>query len=852
MNGLVVFSSALCFAGLAFCETPVAPSVNDPSLKVELYAQEPMLAQPIGMTFTPDGKLLVIQSNTHFRPKGYAGPEHDRILWLRDSDGDGKADKAEVFLEGTDFTMDIATAPDGRIYVATRNEILRMTDHDGKADKIERKVVFLDTEGRYPHNGLSGLAFDNRGGLYFGMGENLGAPYVLTGSDGSSFGRGGAEGGNVFHVDIDGGRLHRVASGFWNPFGVCVDAQGNVFATDNDPDSRPPCRLHHIIEGGDYGYHFRYGRSGLHPFDAWNGELPGTLPMLAGTGEAPCDVIWYAPPATKDFRGLPPIWHGRLLVASWVDHAVECYELPDSAHAYDVAKKTLLARGGTDFRPVAFAVAPDGSLYVSDWVKRDYELHGFGRVWRISSREPREMNGHYAEVSGITWKQEQLAKILDTKNVTPLAAAEWLNDPNAWRFSTAITRLAQDADLLKILSRQHLPYPRQRAGLMLAVRANSEATGTPPLTSPATFLSDSDPTVKLLAVKWISDSRLAEFKPDLERLLKNTDITPEIFYGAITALGRLESADIREADLVKRLKAPLADAATPPKIKEMALDILPDRDRAVLVSDLEPLLQEKDPTVREWTVLVLGTLRDQHRLPRLKTIALDAAEPTTVRVAALELMTVEAADVPALLDLVETGSKALARAAFTALEQAPTNAAQKNKLASLTSPRGGTSAQRPAFTDIAGWKEFLAKVPGKPDTAHGREVFLSPRLGACTTCHRLDGIGAQAGPELSTIGSAKDPDYVLESILQPSRNVAPRYESYLLVTADGQARTVFQLMERGGNHTYVGLDGKPFDVKIDDIIKREPLPVSIMPEGLVARLTDEEVRDLVAFLKSKT
>src|SRR5687767_4502042 len=61
---------------------PAAPTVNDAGLKIELFAQEPLVQQPIGMTFTQDGKLLVIQSNTHFRPKNYAGPEHDRVLWL--------------------------------------------------------------------------------------------------------------------------------------------------------------------------------------------------------------------------------------------------------------------------------------------------------------------------------------------------------------------------------------------------------------------------------------------------------------------------------------------------------------------------------------------------------------------------------------------------------------------------------------------------------------------------------------------------------------------------------------------------------------------------------------------------
>ena len=40
-------------------------------------------------------------------------------------------------------------------------------------------------------------------------------------------------------------------------------------------------RLLHVVEGGDYGYRFRNGRKGTHPFTSWNGELPGTLPMVA-------------------------------------------------------------------------------------------------------------------------------------------------------------------------------------------------------------------------------------------------------------------------------------------------------------------------------------------------------------------------------------------------------------------------------------------------------------------------------------------------------------------------------------------------------------------------------------------
>src|SRR6185503_15598806 len=97
---------------------------------------------------------------------------------------------------------------------------------------------------------------------------------------------------------------------------------GRLFAVDNDPDSRPPCRLLHIVEGGDYGYKYRNGRKGTHPFTAWNGELPGTLPMVAGTGEAPSGLL-----ACGLGDKLPSDYRGDLLVTSWGDHRIERYQL---------------------------------------------------------------------------------------------------------------------------------------------------------------------------------------------------------------------------------------------------------------------------------------------------------------------------------------------------------------------------------------------------------------------------------------------------------------------------------------------------------------------------------------------
>ncbi len=357
------------------------PRAADDRLRVDLFAAAPDIVHPVALDFDARGRLLVIESHTHFPPPNYKGPKFDRIRILEDTDGDGKADRFTTFFEGTTKTMDVAGHPDGSVYVATRSEILRLRDTkgDGKADEKTR-VVFLDTKGDYPHNGLSGLCFDSRGDLYFGIGENLGAAYKLVGSDGTTL-TGGGEGGNIFHCSADGRHLRRVATGFWNPFGSGRDIFGRLFTVDNDPDASPPCRMVHVIEGGDFGFQFRYGRAGRHPFQAWDGQLPGTLPMVTGVGEAPCEVLSY------ESDGLPREYLGSLLVTSWADHRVERYVLKPRGASFAAERKPFV-QGGQNFRPVGLAVAPDGSLFVSDWVLSDYTLHNKGAVWHIRPKAP--------------------------------------------------------------------------------------------------------------------------------------------------------------------------------------------------------------------------------------------------------------------------------------------------------------------------------------------------------------------------------------------------------------------------------------------------------------------------------
>ena len=207
--------------------TVKSPRVVDDRLKLELFAAEPEIVTPTGIATDAKGRVLAIESNTHFRPKDYDGPPADRIRRFEDTDGDGHADKITTFYEGSVATMSAALYRDDSLYVATRNEIFRLRDTDGDGVADERtSLVKLETADNYPHNGLAGFAFDSSGEVYFGFGENHAMSFKLIGSDGKTFSD--VEGGHIYRCHADGSKLQRVAIGFWNPHAMAIDGAGRL------------------------------------------------------------------------------------------------------------------------------------------------------------------------------------------------------------------------------------------------------------------------------------------------------------------------------------------------------------------------------------------------------------------------------------------------------------------------------------------------------------------------------------------------------------------------------------------------------------------------------------------------
>jgi putative membrane-bound dehydrogenase-like protein len=833
----------LALASLVNAQAP--PQVHDKRLVVELFAAAPDIVHPINLTFDKKGRLLVIESHSHFRPKDYKGPPHDRVRVLEDTDGDGKADRFTTFFEGTVLTMDIAAHPDGSVYLATRNEILRLrdTDGDGKADEKQR-IVFLDTKGNYPHNGLSGLCFDGDGNLYFGMGENLGAAYKLSGADGTTL-RGEGDGGHIFWCSADGTKLRRVATGFWNPFGLCRDRSGRLFAVDNDPDAMPPCRLLHVVEGGDYGFQFRYGRQGRHPFQAWNGELPGTLPMVSGTGEAPCEVLSY------EGNGLPAEYRGDLLVTSWADHRVERYTLKPKGASF-TAERQPFVQGGKDFRPVGLAVAPDGSLFFSDWILRDYNLHQRGAIWHLRSHDPVP-----------TVKDDPLA----ASRLDPIAALrtkadlprllELLTDADPFVRHAAVQQLAHSPNLLAGVDLPHLKDARQRLGLLLAQRASGrpEAARLLPL-----FLADADEDVRFMAAKWIADEKVAECRSLVAAALQDRTLNVRMYRAYATALARLDGQEVNENKLAELFFSRLSDEKTPPAARAMALQLVPPRHPRLTLDFLGKLLSQGDVDLQREAVRALAEHPSARRSDLLLETARNPKLDEAVRAqAVLGLADTAPEHVAALLSFVLQEKGSLRDEALRALVNTPLKSDQRRlleELARRAPPTRELVARvlgqpfhqgRPPAKDVSAW---LARLDGPADADAGRRIFAQPRLAGCVRCHRAEGRGNVVGPNLSTIGRTERRP-LLESILQPSNSIAPHYQAWQIETSDGLVRTGMLIHTNLDEYTYLDEKGNPFKVNTRDVVSSRPLPISIMPDGLADRFTDQELRDLLAYLSAR-
>ncbi|MCG8649627.1 MAG: ThuA domain-containing protein, partial [Pirellulales bacterium] len=371
-------------------------------LEATLSASEPVLRSLTNLDIDDRGRVWVCDVMNYRRNNG-SRPEGDRILILEDTDGDGVMDSTKTFYQGNDIDSAMGICVLGNEVIVTASPyVWRFVDEDGD-DKPDRKEAMFTETGQPQHDhSAHSFLFGPDGKLYWNFGNTgkqvkdsrgntvidiHGRPVV---DNGKPF-----YGGMPFRCDLDGSNFEVLAHNFRNNWETTVDSFGTLWQSDNDDDGNRGTRINFVMEHGNYGYRDEQTGAGWRddritlepeiPLRHWHLNDPGVVPNMLQTGAGSPSGIC--------------VYEGRLLPERFWDQVIHCDPGPNVVRAYPATpdgagyRATIdpLMTGTSDkwFRPADVCVAPDGSLFVTDWYDPGVGGHrqgdsDRGRLFRIA------------------------------------------------------------------------------------------------------------------------------------------------------------------------------------------------------------------------------------------------------------------------------------------------------------------------------------------------------------------------------------------------------------------------------------------------------------------------------------
>ena len=134
------------------------------------------------------------------------------------------------------------------------------------------------------------------------------------------------------------------------------------------------------------------------------------------------------------------------------------------------------------------------------------------------------------------------------------------------------------------------------------------------------------------------------------------------------------------------------------------------------------------------------------------------------------------------------------------------------------------------------------------DAEKGKKIYHKPQL-ACISCHKLKGVGlTDIGPDLGSIGASAPADYIIESLLEPSKKIKEGFQSITITTKDGDFYAGSIVKEYGTRIRIKTSSGEELTIQKSNIKSRETSKVSMMPVGLTDTLNESELIDLLKYL----
>ena len=139
----------------------------------------------------------------------------------------------------------------------------------------------------------------------------------------------------------------------------------------------------------------------------------------------------------------------------------------------------------------------------------------------------------------------------------------------------------------------------------------------------------------------------------------------------------------------------------------------------------------------------------------------------------------------------------------------------------------------------------------KGEAKRGADLFTpTGKAATCLACHFVNGSGRDFGPDLSKVGLRLAKPLIAESVLTPSKTIANGFAAVVITLKDGSVQTGFVIKRDSAGITLKVVTGQAVPISAAQIQTEQPLPTSLMPEGLIATFTPQEAADLIEYLAS--
>ena len=857
-----------------------------------LFAAEPEVRNPIGVSWDTKGRMWVAENYTYAeREKRFDLSLRDRVIILEDADWDGVAESRKVFADDVRMLTSVEVGRGG-VWLMCPPQLLFIPDANGDDIPDGPPEVMLDgftvAEANY-HNFANGLRFAPDGWLYGRCGHscpgNLGVP-------GTPAEKRVPMKGGIWRYHPDKRLVEVLTHGTTNPWGHDWDANGEMFFINTVTG-----HLWHLIHGAHLvdsntpnpliyekldtiADHYHYDRGGK-----WSDSRDGKANHLGG-GHAHIGMMIY------QADQWPEAYRNKLFTLNMHGRRANVERLERKGSGYvGRHEPDVFLSDDPWFRGIEISTGPDGSGFLIDWSDTG-ECHDHtgvhrtsGRIFRVSFGKPDKPTKPFAWRR--PWPKAELAsesehsRVLAIRELVQFSPIDAITGPITGAvypelgFDPVAMAKGEKSSFVRLNLAsvlQRLPLEK-RADLALALVSHQEDADDPFLGNLVWYglspLSKKIPAdlVKIAGVskwphlnRWIARS----LSPDPEALdaLLSVNSSDAVIEGMSDAFKGIRKAPkpvkwdavaaASASPLVVGLGILFGDGRALDELEAVALD--EQSDLAARGAALKTLIDSRTPDLR----LICERLLEVRGLGVFAARGLALSEDPAIggrlakayrkfsppeRTALLDTLVSRPAFAKALLDEMAAG--AIARTDLTAFHARQIRGFEDGALTKQLTDVWGESRESSAEK-----KALIEKLKGdlKPEAlaaanlGNGRALYAA----VCGACHVLYGEGGKIGPNLTGSGRS-NLDYLLENIVDPSAMVGADYRLSLVTLEDG--RTLSGLIAAKDERTLT-LRTLAETMTIDqrEVVKVDTSPMSMMPEGLLLGLPRDQVRDLIAYL----